>query len=132
MKLLTAAVLMLSLSFLVGCGGQAQTEEQAKDSAAIVNASSNVATAKVEGMTCGVCEGTVCSALQGLEGVEAVIADAATGEVKIALKDGATLDTQTVSKAVTDASAGHFKMTGELVLPEPEEDEAPDGEENPA
>lgn len=113
MKLLAAAALSLSLA-LVGCG---ESNVNKPDPNLFTQA--NTATTKVEGMTCSACEGAVCSAIQKLDGVAAVTADAKTGEVKIALKEGATLDLEAVKKAVTDGSAGEFKVTGDLKLPEP-------------
>jgi len=97
MKLLAASALTLCLA-VVGCADSAGTEPDAS-----LFTQANTATAKVDGMTCVSCEGSVCSAIEKVEGVEAAMADAKTGEVKIAIKDGATLDTKAVEKAVADA-----------------------------
>ncbi len=104
-----AAALTLCLT-LVGCADSAAPKPDAT-----VFTAANTATAKVEGMTCSSCEGTVCSAIEKIEGVQAVTADAKTGEVKIAIKPGATLDTEAIKSAVT---AADFKIDT-LTLPEP-------------
>lgn len=115
MKLLAAAALALSFA-LVGCAESAEPSADAS-----VFTASNTATAKVDGMTCMSCAGTICSAIEGIDGVQAVAADPTTGEVKIAIKQGATLDAEAVKKAVTDAKF-EFKT---LTLPAVEGD-APD------
>ena len=105
--------LTLSLA-LIGCGESSTTTVNQVDSS--IFTASNTATAKVDGMTCSSCEGEVCSAIKKIEGVEAVTADAKTGEVKIAIKEGATLDTDAVREAITGME---FKLQT-LTLPEPE------------
>jgi copper chaperone CopZ len=109
MKLLAVTALTLCLAG-VGCADSAGPEPDAS-----LFTQANTATAKVDGMTCVSCEGSVCSAIEKVEGVQAVTADAETGEVKIAIKDGATLDVDAVKKAVTDAE---FEI-GDVTLPQP-------------
>ncbi|MFN3165951.1 MAG: heavy-metal-associated domain-containing protein [Phycisphaeraceae bacterium] len=119
MKTLAATALTLCL-VLVGCADSAGPEPDAS-----LFTEANTATAKVDGMTCSACEGAVCSAIEEVEGVEAVTADAGTGQVKIAIKDGATLDTKAVEQAVAKAD---FKFQS-LTLPEPPKDDASQAEQ---
>lgn len=111
MKLLAIPALVLSLA-LAGCGDTSTATDSPADAA--IFTASNTAIAKVDGMTCSSCAGTVCSAIKEIDSVEAVTANPETGEVKIAIKEGTTLDLDAVRQAVT---AADYKLET-LKLPE--------------
>lgn len=107
-----AFALMTALSLgLIGC-----SKSDAPSPDAEVFTASNTATTQVEGMTCSACEGAVCSAIKEFDGVKDVTADAKTGEVKIALEEGATLDTAAVKKAIDSVNDGKF-TSADINLP---------------
>ncbi|MCW4048817.1 MAG: cation transporter [Candidatus Bathyarchaeota archaeon] len=55
---------------------------------------------KVKGMTCGHCEMRVKKALEKVEGVAGSKADHKAGKAYVTLKEGATVDKNTLAEAV--------------------------------
>lgn len=108
MKLLAGSALMFCLA-IVGCADTSGGTDPANFAD-----TTKVASTQVEGMTCSGCEGSVCAALKEIDGVKDVKADAKTGEVMIALEDGAKLDTQAVQAAIADLNF----TSADIKLPE--------------
>lgn len=89
MKTLLTSALALCLLIAVGCA-----EGNAPDPAAsaVIENATNKVEANIEGMDCSGCSSSVVAAVEAIEGVEAASADVASGDVKVALAEGADTD----------------------------------------
>lgn len=99
MKLLAASAMALCL-FFVGCA-----ETSTSGPATELIEANNQVLANIEGMDCTGCSGSVCAALEQIDGVTMAHADHATGDVKVALSDDVQ-DPEAVKDAIQATLVG--------------------------
>ncbi|MBX2851110.1 MAG: cation transporter [Phycisphaeraceae bacterium] len=109
MKLLTTSALALCLAVMIGC---AEGNAPSPDALATFENANNTVEANVTGMDCTGCSGSIESALTSIKGVEAAMADVASGDVKVALADDVDAEAvkAEIEQAIAGLSDGKFKV----------------------
>lgn len=132
MKTLATSALALCLLVMIGC---AEGNAPSADALATFENANNKVEANVTGMDCTGCSGTIESAVAGIEGVEAVMVDLASGDVKVALSDDAEAEAKMleIESAIQALSDGKFTVQTITVSTDAEAEskpvEEPAGEE---
>lgn len=124
MKTLATSALALCLLVLIGC---AEGNAPSPDALATFENANNKVEANVTGMDCTGCSGSIESAVADIDGVEAVMVDLASGDVKVALSDDAEAQAKMleIEKTIQALSDGKFKVETITVSTEAEAETKP-------
>ncbi|MEO0476188.1 MAG: cation transporter [Planctomycetota bacterium] len=109
MKTLATSALALCLLVMIGC---AEGNVPSADALTTFENASNKIEANVTGMDCAGCSGSIEAAVADIKGVEAVMVDIASGDVKVALSDEAEAEAKMaeIESAIQALSDGKFTV----------------------
>lgn len=130
MKWIATFGMALSLA-LVGCSESGTADAE---TTATIQAATNTVEAKVTGMDCSGCTGSVCGAVAQIAGVTAATADLETGKVTVALADDADAKAalKEIETTIAGLSNGKYTVNSiEVSTKEAAEDKTPEESETP-